>query len=75
MRDENKIMSNDTRNEIKMQIDATKEQINATKELVAIKVNAIETSTKESIKAFEARIDSMLMKFIVQNKQIDNEKK
>ena len=51
--------------------ESTKTQIDATKELV----NAIERSTKESIKASEARIDSILMKFMVQNKQIDNEKK
>ena len=55
--------------------ESTKMQIDATKELVAIQVSAIQRSTKESIKASEARIDSILMKFMVQNKQIDNEKK
>jgi len=59
-------------------IDAMKElnalEIRAMKELVAIQVNSIEKTTKESIKASEARIDSILLKFVVENKHIANEK-
>ena len=58
-----------------LQIRETDKKIDAMKELAAIQVNSIEKSTKESIKASEARIDSILLKFVVENKHIANEKK
>ena len=58
-----------------LQVRETDKKIEAMKELVAFQVNSIEKTTKESIKASEARIDSILLKFVVENKDIDNQKK
>jgi hypothetical protein len=75
------ILERASRNEIRMmrefnelQIRETDKKIDAMRELVAIQVNSIEKTTKESIKASEARIDSILLKFVVENKHIANEK-
>jgi hypothetical protein len=64
-------MREETRNEIRIMREFNELQVRETDK----KIDASKELAKESIKASEARIDTILLKFMVQYKKNDNEMK